>query len=193
METPFRDILKRFLEEKSPLSEEAPRGSSPSPSEIPSEFSFHWRPDPSRPSPAKLDQTARYPKSPPRTAAPMSEAAKPAPLKESIFALEQLESDVRRAADNLIRLGASELNEGLSRRRLRQAHRRLAKRWHPDRLSPAASLGERESARLKFMEMQIAYESLSDWLENRLRLTKINSACDNESVSAQDRRHRDVA
>lgn len=127
MEKSFRAILHEILEEKE--TEPTPVAAfSPAP-----EMSFSWMGP-------RLAQ-----------AAPRPTYARATPPPENVITLESLSPALRFHADMLIALGAGELVDGLNARRLKKAHRRLAKRLHPDMGGDVA----------RFQSLQQAYERLA--------------------------------
>jgi hypothetical protein len=154
MEKSFRDILSGLLEEEAPArpSQELPHQAGFS-----SETSFFWQGPRPEFAPRGVYKTANSlrenivmmvkPEPPPA----------PQPAPESVISLSQLNETDRNLTQTLIRLGATELSEGLSERRLKKAFRRLAKRLHPD-------MNKADQSSRGFMELHEAYEKLSSSL-----------------------------
>jgi hypothetical protein len=188
--TSFRDILERFLREKTvDESDNSPRETQFSASQQPTfpeaNPLFDWRP------PYLTQKANAYP----RPSAPTAKRPTPPPARapepkerELIIPVECLAIENQLRAQALLRLGATEIADGLSLSRLKKAHRRLAKTLHPDRFD--AALNEKEKARRnsQFLLLQEAYEVLSRCL---VKLSAL--AGGNESASAEDLRRRDAA
>ncbi|MBX3021856.1 MAG: J domain-containing protein [Bdellovibrionales bacterium] len=152
MEKTFRDILSEFLEEETPVEPVQQLFS-------PRETSFFWQ----GPRPTTHATKGSYP-SPARITTPLAAPVEPqaAPVEHLIPLADLAESD-RKQAQVLLALGASELNDGVSEKRLKKAHRRLAKRLHPD-MQQKESAPIRERHKNLFMNLQTAYESLLEAL-----------------------------
>lgn len=186
MEKSFRDILSQFLEEN---EAESPSKKVDSPSEIPVDFASAtafelggWRPS-QRENPS-AERVLRY-KSQVTTgefpskktmengdiahgaAKETSPAVEPAPVTEPLLSLTELDKDSRLMVGILLELGATDLESGVSLSRVKKAYRRLAKKYHPDRLPPSASVAQRESAKNAFCRLQKAYEFLSESLPSK--------------------------
>lgn len=189
MEKTFRAILLEHLETENEPSHQAPPSLS---NPTVKEFNFAAvefnRPRPqmksvpsgyNAPTSAKTAvRPSENGKNRPQPAAP----ARPEPLIDP----SQLSAIDRILADRLIELGAAELKGGLSIKRLKKAHRRLAKIWHPD--TRAAQMKTAPESAAVFMEIQTAYKTLESAFS---RVSE--SACGNESASAQGSQHRDAA
>lgn len=168
MEKSFRDILSRFLEEsEAEIPSEKPVFSSEIPTDLASTLGG-WRPS-QRENPSGqrvLRYKSQVPKADfPSEAAPAVESAPPPPPPaETLLTLEELDKDSRIMVGILLELGAGELQSGVSLSRVKKAYRRLAKKYHPDRLSPNASVGQKDAAKTAFFRLQKAYDYLSDSL-----------------------------
>lgn len=167
----FRDILREFLEENEPES----RSETPV---IPSEpaFEFHWQ------APSSLFRPqSTYVKTPTPESKPII------PLKverpEPTYPVTKLSPAARQALSTLAELGADEFKscETISEKSVKKAHRRLAKRLHPD-----LSGTDAPARRNEFLRLQSAYEVLERWLISE-------KACDSESASAEASQHRAAA
>lgn len=172
MEKSFRDILSQLLEENGTESpSEKPQFSS----EIPSDFAASlggWRPS-QRENPS-AQRVLRYKSQVPKGDSPSEEPTptpavappppSPSPAAETLLTLEELDRDSRIMVGILLDLGAAELQSGVSLSRVKKAYRRLAKKFHPDRLSPSASSQQKDSAKTAFFRLQKAYDYLSESL-----------------------------
>lgn len=156
MEKTFRAILSEFLEEKS-VSEPV------FPSETAPELAFLWQ------SPlAKSAPKSAYASAARQAAASFvktdveaeARPAQPEPPPEKLIPAACLSAADREMTQILIQLGAEELKDGLSERRLKKAHRRLAKRLHPDALPSNAAPSQRDRSQQMFLKLQSAYERL---------------------------------
>jgi hypothetical protein len=129
-----------------------------------------------------------------RLASPASAPAAAPP--EPTIELARLNTADRLLVDRLIEYGADELKNGLSLKKLKKAHRRLAKIWHPD-ARPMSALGAQQALKTKnaaeaasvFMEIQTAYKDLEAALSRSLS----ESADGNESASAAGSQRRAAA
>ena len=154
----FRDILAQFLEEKTEVS---PRKSASPAPETPL---FHWENPELKPRHPKNP----YPKAPARPK-PMPEvkAAPPEPK----WRISELNAVEQQQIRNLVQMGATEINGEISLSVLKKAHRRLAKRFHPDmqanEMKRAGNLPPETSSQGKFLALQSIYEVLSESLSER--------------------------
>ncbi len=169
MEKSFRDILSEFLKEEESTTPPSPSENSYSEGANTWAFDIH------------LNQTVfsrfglnRYPRPRPleeiKSKVNSSKEAgklhntrkeKTPSAPEVVIPLNQFDARTRTLVETLIALGASELREGLSKQRIKRAYRRLAKRYHPDRLV-GATPAERKEASAKFVRLQKAYEVVSE-------------------------------
>ncbi|TRY61895.1 hypothetical protein TCAL_01486 [Tigriopus californicus] len=65
-----------------------------------------------------------------------------------------------------------DLKQGASQEEIRTKYRELSKRWHPDKVTNEA---EKDHAQAKFLEIQQAYERLSDIKSRRSRRNKLSA------------------
>jgi hypothetical protein len=141
----FRDILAGFLEEKEAI---APLKK---PSATPETPSFHWE---------NLELNAFKPKAaypkPERKTVPLPKA-KPA-VQEPKWAVSELNPNDQRQIKKLVQMGATEINGEISLSILKKAHRRLAKKLHPDTGNEKSQEG--------FLALQSIYECLSERLSD---------------------------
>lgn len=169
MEKSFRDILSQFLEGKEDKSHSPPSGNAPSP-----ENHFHVY------EPLKVDFQRENGQNSPRKAAlryksqvripsetteiPSEKVATPTPppVVEALIPLEKLDKDSRVMVGILLDLGAADLAAGVSLTRVKKAYRRLAKKFHPDRMTSGSSPE-------KFFRLQKAYDYLCDSLADEVR------------------------
>lgn len=178
--TSFRDILSQFLEEESsnsPLKNEPPRHKSSENVEFPwGEILNFPR---SEASTAKRNGYPPPPERPKRVEmAPPPPPPKPA---EPSWSVEQLSSTDQLQVRELIKMGARELENGISLSKLKKAHRRLAKQLHPDALG-------NDARKADFVRLQSIYDVL-----NRSLKALSESACGSESASAAGSPHRAAA
>ncbi len=165
MEKSFRDILSQFLEGNEAKSHSEPSAAPTSPENHSYVFEPLWqmenRPNPPREGVSRYKSQVRSPsqKSPQKPAPPPPPVA-----REILIPLEKLDSDSRVMVLILADLGAPELKSGVSLHRIKKAYRRLAKKYHPDRVSENSSPVEREAAKTAFFRLQKAYESLCESL-----------------------------
>ncbi len=163
MEKTFRDILAEFLEGNDENFTAVPSEKAPSQENHSYIFEPLWRPDytqnPSREgmSRYKTHKAADSSRETPQTEAPAS------PPPEVLIPLEKLHSADLARARELITLGATDLTQGLSLKRLKKAHRLLARKYHPDRLT-GATPEQVKTAMVKFTIVQAAYETLLETL-----------------------------
>ena len=157
MEKTFRDILADFLEGNDENFTESHSETPANAPETPSSahvFEPLWRPNfaqnPSR------EGLSRYKVTPMRPA----KKTPPPPIPEVLLPLEKLASADLARVRELIALGATDLTQGLSLKRLKKAHRHLARKYHPDRL-PAGS------SSAKFVTVQAAYSQLLAVVQNK--------------------------
>jgi hypothetical protein len=177
----FRDILARFLEEKSENSPLNSTGQTFRPEPTPL---LQWD------SP-NLKQTPKNGYPPPKarkTAPPQRE--KPSAPREIIYLLADLQSLDQDAVATLLHIGAVELNGAISLVRLKKAHRRLVKALHPDRILANLSAREKDKRREQFLMLQAAYETLSRGLKNMETSGKVSG---NGSASESGSPHQDAA
>lgn len=138
----FRDILTRFLEEKpAETSREKLSFSAETPS-------FHWQ----NPKQSHRPKNSPY---------PASSKPVPRPALEPRWKLTDLSPSEQQQVAKLIQLGAAELSMEISLTALKTAHRRLAKRFHPDTASQKAKSQE------NFLALQSIYEGLSKSLKKK--------------------------
>lgn len=174
----FRDILAGFLEENEPIS---PRETLSEPAfqvEIPFEIPLF--------SLEKMARKHSYPP-PPQRRKPSIPVEKALPEKpktvEPSWTVEQLSATEQNQVQALVKLGAHELSAGkICLSQLKKAHRRLAKQLHPDAIGA-------ERRKEEFLRLQSIYEGLSRSLLKRAS----ESACGNESASAQASQRQDAA
>ena len=169
----FRDILHKFLEEDAELTSE----DSSRETYFSAEFApfFDWKAPEFRAKPRH-----GYATPPSRKVSPPTEEKPARPVEsERILSLNELKGADQLHARAFIHLGAEELAKGISLSRVKKAHRRLAKRLHPD------AGGKREL----FQLLQSAYEALSRSLPSYINA----SACENGSASAGASQRRDAA
>lgn len=185
MEKTFRAILLEHLETENESSHHA----APSPSR-PTTDDFNFtavefrRPHgqtKSVPSGYRAFTSAKSAVSPSETGK-MRPRAGSATRPEPLIDMNKFSTAERLLLDRLIDLGANELKDGVSAKRLKKAHRRLAKIWHPDACHAA-------DAASRFMEIQTAYKDL----EAALRRSISESAGGNESASAAESQRRAAA
>lgn len=91
---------------------------------------------------------------------PAQAPAQPVPPtrpEEPVFTLRELKSKHREQAEVLIQLGATELKEGVSMKKLKRAHRRLARKFHPD---AAAKTMQGLANHENFLKVQAAFKAL---------------------------------
>lgn len=163
MEKTFRDILNEFLERNEQKITSSAEVKSPFSEGKHTVFEPLWRPDFTQ-NPSRVGMN-RYKTSsadaeihvtpPPKTAPP--------PPVETIFPLEKLPAAQLSRVKELISLGASDLTQGLSVKRLKKAHRLLARKFHPDRLT-GATPDQLRVASAKFMVVQAAYNEVLEFL-----------------------------
>lgn len=178
MERTFRDILSQFLEENEAVSPSTKAASVENPSQV---FEQTWiidntlRPHEAPINPPREEAVSRYQAQAPRPSEKV--AAKPTliltpPLPsvevEVRISLEKLDKESRLMVGILLDLGAAELKDGVSLGRIKKAYRRLAKRYHPDRVNENSSEREREAAKVAFFKLQKAYEFLCESLAEDL-------------------------
>lgn len=196
----FRDILAGFLEENEAISPRETAEKASFQAQNPSENTqisyenpyFSWeKPAFSNEKAARKAaygrpaQAAEHAK--PAVSVMKVETAPPpaaAQYVEPSWTVEQLSATERTQIQGLVQLGARELADGrICLSRVKKAHRRLAKRLHPD-MAPAtrADAGA-------FLRLQSIYEGLSKSLAKRAS----DSACGNESASAPESRRQDAA
>jgi hypothetical protein len=177
----FRDILARFLEEKSEDSPLSNTGQTFRPEPTPL---LQWD------SP-NLRQTPKngYPPPPARKIAP-AVREKPAAQPEKVFALSDLPPLDQDAVSTLLHIGAVELKAAISLLRLKKAHRRLAKALHPDRILAHLSAKEKNQRREQFLMLQAAYETLSRGLKT---MEASGKASGSGSASESGSPHQDAA
>ncbi len=157
----FHSLLRQMLAEKiTPQGQKRPtEGNSEVHDHLAANLNFYWQ------APETLNFSGRGLQKYPRTQRPtrpkqkvnnstLTEVHKLKPMnKESqCISLSRLEPRENSAAQTLLRLGASELKDGVSLFLLKKAHRRLAKQLHPD--AGTKSLAD------QFIELQGAYEIL---------------------------------
>ena len=75
------------------------------------------------------------------------------------------------------------LNDSASQAEIKQSYRRLAKEWHPDKQKDPA---KKEEAQKKFMEIQEAYDILSNVRARRSQKNFKSSQAHNEPSQAHD-------
>jgi hypothetical protein len=160
MDKSFRDILNEFLERneagftsekpvKSPFSE----GNS-------AVFEPLWRPDfTQNPTREGMNRYRVHVTPSPKVATPPP----PPPVPEMVFPLAKLSAANSARVRELISFGAVDLTQGLSLRRLKKAHRLLARKFHPDRMT-GATPDQVRTASAKFMAVQAAYHELLEYL-----------------------------
>ena len=161
MEKSFRDILAQFLEGDDENLTSAPSENATSQESQSSNFEPLWRPDfaqnPLREGMNRYRST-RAPHSTPVT--PLPTKAVPLPPPEVMIPLEKLSSADLARVKELIALGGMDLTQGLSLKRLKKAHRHLARKFHPDRLPAGSSTDQVKLTSVNFTILQAAYEHL---------------------------------
>ena len=169
MEKSFHKILEQMLDDEShPQGESASRTSH---HQAESEFNFHWNPTYVQ-RPISFQQT-NYPRQRPRpTPQPKSEKVEP------LWLLKQLSPALQSDIETLLRLGANELEDGVSIVLLKKCYRRLAKAYHPDSRGQGA---KPNSSPETFLKLKSVYDRLLKSL-NALSA----QACDSECASAQE-------
>ena len=75
------------------------------------------------------------------------------------------------------------LKDLASQAEIKQSYRRLAKEWHPDTQKDPA---KKEEAQKKFMEIQEAYDTLSNKRARRFQKNLKSSQAHNEPSQAHD-------
>ena len=182
----FREILARFLEEKADISPREATKSVPHNVHL-GDFStpFHWQaPE------LKSAKKNGYPPPPPRKVDAFRGEKPTAKAVEQLIATAKLETIDQACVQRLVRMGAHELTNRISLIRLKKAHRRLAKVFHPDHLDKGLSPSERENLQARFLALQAAYEQLSRSLP---RYPINDSTCGSESASAPGSPRQDAA
>jgi hypothetical protein len=157
----FSRILADFLEENSPSPAATPEA-NPS-SFAPPPLFFDWSPPPT-----KAQRRNAYGSS--TKAQPVTKSAPPppAPVVETLIALDKLTDQERQALLIVVNLGGSELKSGLSPKRLKKAYRQLVKGLHPDHVNLLSlSMNERRLRQEQFLSLQDAYECLSEAIRAR--------------------------
>lgn len=149
----FRDILRQFLEEKSPKKGDSmphpPRENRVFPSER-TDIPFIWpdvRPRHSRPRGSLYKMTKT----------PSTEKKPRVPHKMS---RSQLTLEGQKALETLLRLGAQELEESLTVDVIKRAYRRLLKFYHPDHDPLGLSPEERARRVEQFWSLRKSYQVL---------------------------------
>ena len=154
MEKTFRDILAQFLEGHDDNFTSGTATITPESDTPPYVFEplwrHDWRPDFAQ-NPSRARMSGYRTLSAPVT--PQPKKTPPPPAPEVLIPLEKLAADELARVRELIALGATDLTQGLSLKRLKKAHRQLVRKYHPDRL-PAGS------SSAKFMTVQAAYKRL---------------------------------
>lgn len=180
----FRDILSQFLEEK---SEKSP--SQPLPFEPSKEFFAYNEPLLAWQSPdLKQARKGGYPPTPARKNPPReAKIAAKTTVIENIFELTELRSIDQALVGTMIHLGAFDLKNGISLLRVKKAHRRLAKRLHPDRLENGLTNREKEQRQEMFLTLQTAYEALSRSLPTYKKANESASGSESASAAASQR------
>ncbi len=168
----FRDILASFLEEESPIQakDSADQGGKnlhldPVQEVEHSLFLLNWQQKQRSHSTAGRSRQFVYPfvyqsaSTPTRLKPTVAPHPAPPPTVEPTFSADTLTVSEALHLQTLVELGATELKASLSASGLKQAHRRLAKRFHPDRTTWDQGLSATHSA-VAFRRLQSAYEGL---------------------------------
>jgi hypothetical protein len=132
MERSFREILTQMLDQESEA-----QGQFVSPAYSPSEtieFTFSWNPSNVQFAPSFKQSTYRtFKKAAQReSAAEVQTRQNETAPAETVILLTHLCAQDLSDAETLLRLGATELEKGISLGLLKKAYRRLAKTYHPD-------------------------------------------------------------
>lgn len=162
----FRDILLSHLRDEATSQDRF----EPAQGSVDPEWSFTWSPA----NPHRVARPSAYPRPTPVIAIARKAKAVPSRPQSPKIPVARLSETERRAVETLVRLGAIELNGGLNLEMLKKAHRRLAKRLHPDAGAHAPAGA--------FLELQRAYETLRRALPKYMTS---ETACDSESASAR--------
>lgn len=177
----FRDILAQFLEENDPIPPlESTQKTETRAASAPETPFFQWENSSVFAGKAK-SAYAQTKVNKPEVKGELTAvtAVKPAaPLKpEPKWNVSELNLNDQRRIKILVQMGANEINGEISMTILKKAHRRLAKKLHPDTSN--------EKSQDKFLALQSIYEDLSESLSAK--------ASDSESASAPASQRRDAA
>jgi len=167
MEKTFRDILAEFLEGNEQEFTSMPlenRGMGSASAYV---FEPLWRPDfTQNPSREGLNRYRKTRVTEPGPVTPQPKKTPPPPPPEEVLPLEKLPPAQFARVKELIELGACDLTQGLTVKRLKKAHRHLARKFHPDRLTGATE-EQLKTAAAKFLRVQAAYAALAAFLNSK--------------------------
>lgn len=158
MEKTFRDILLSHMENNERPSTAPSGGNSSGTSPLETLFFEFSRPANASSFAATPYRTFTPPKRPRPKAA--SQPTKP----EVAIPLEKLPARELSCVKKMVALGAENLTQELRMSWLKREHRRLAKRYHPDRQRQEASLESLKAASQSFIDLTDAYGILFDYL-----------------------------
>lgn len=172
----FRDILLKFLDEKTPNSPAETTAKVEIHADFPSETPhFHWSMTDAVATEGSQFYVSKaktaYPR-PPSASSAFHPKAPPAPPKmeakpEMTWDFAELNNADQRRVKILVQMGANEINGTISESRLKKAYRRLVRSLHPDAIPAGSTAAQKKKSQEDFLALQSIYEELSDSLKER--------------------------